>query len=135
MAAYTGTDFSTYTTADGRSDLDPNWTEISGERVLVEHFARRLETAAGTMHDESFGFDLKKYYNANLSAADKRRIQAGVRGEGLKVEGVEDCEVEVIQGADGVVEITGLLYGADDDEYPFVFHLNAESVKLIPLLG
>lgn len=131
---YNGTDFSTYTTPDGLSDLDPNWTEITGPRVVLEHFARRLETPAGSMHDETFGFDLKRYYCANLSAADKRRIQAGVRAEGLKVEGVEDCDVEVIQKTDGTVEITGTLYGADDDEYPFVFHLNAESVKRIPLL-
>jgi hypothetical protein len=135
VAQYTGTDFSTFRAADGTADLDPNWTPISGPRVVLEHIARRLMTPPGVMQDEDYGFDLRSFYSANLSQTDIRRIQNGVRGEALKVEGVDDVSVTVLQMSDGSVEINLAVTLADEETYPMVFVLNADSVKLLPPLG
>lgn len=97
-------DFSTFTTyepisVDGRTyyggpaDLDPSWTPIRGIRTVLEHIARRLITPPGMYDDETYGFDLNSYMNANLLTQDLDALQAAIRDQAEAVEGVDQAAV------------------------------------------
>lgn len=128
---FPGQDYTTFGRADGLPDMDISWLPISGPRVLLEAVARRLITAPGMMDDPTYGIDLRTYLNATLLQSDVGVLQAAIRAEALKVDGVEDAQVSVTIGDAGgfVAEIS--ITPADDDSYDFAFALSAEGVARI----
>jgi hypothetical protein len=132
-------DFSTFAGRDSagfyQADLDPNFTPISGNRAILEHVARRIMTPLGSMQDDEYGFDLRSYYNANLSRLDLMRLKSAIETEAGKVEGVENADVSAVQDSAGVVQIEISVTLADEETYPLVFSLSSEGIKLLPLLG
>lgn len=103
MSAY-GTDVSTYVVTDGTAGLDPRFAEISGERVVLERVARRLETRAGSLPGApDFGFDLVDLLGKRIeSATAKARLRARIREQILRdpgVLGVSELELEQVSGS------------------------------------
>lgn len=128
---FPGQDFSTFARSDGLPDMDLSWLPIVGGRVLLEAVARRLITAPGMMDDPEYGIDLRTYLNATLLQGDVNVLQAAIRAEALKVDGVDDAQATVtLDGLGGFTAEVGITL-ADDDEYDFAFELNAEGVTKI----
>lgn len=140
MATYPdNADFSTFAGRDSaglyQSDLDPNWIPVTGPRAVLEHVARRIMTPTGSMQDEEYGFDLRRFYNASLSRLDLLKMRAAIEGEASKVEGVDSVAVTADQDASGTVRIEISVALADDETYPMVFALSVTGLSLISLLG
>lgn len=128
---YPGQDFSTFARPDGLPDMDLSWLPISGGRVLLEAVARRLITAPGMMDDPTYGIDLRTYLNATLLSGDEGVLQAAIRAEALKVDGVDDAQVDVtLDGAGGFTADVGITL-SDDDSYEFAFVLDAAGAAKI----
>lgn len=61
-----GTDISTYVNSYGQPDLDPMFTVIEGDQVLLESCMRRAETVPGTLlEDTSYGLGLALRINSS----------------------------------------------------------------------
>lgn len=133
MATDYGTDFSTYWTADGQPDLDPNFTPITGPRVVLEAVCRRLITPRKTMLDRDYGYDLRKLLQATLTSADVARIQAEIEAECLKDERIDAADVTVTLPL-GTGELTvSINLSLVDQSTPFtlVFILTLDTIKII----
>ena len=131
-------DFSTFPDATGVPDMDPDWKAISGARSVMEKVARRWVTQKGEMHDPDFGYSIVIYYNASMLPIEVQALQAGLRVEALKVEGLDDISVTVMKDYSGVVWVYGSLTLEDDGGeagyWKYVFQLNASVLNLITLL-
>ena len=134
-------DFSTFFDGTGRGDLDENFAPIPWERSRAELVARRWTTVPGEMDDPTFGYPIQRYYNAGMLAVEVLALQAGLRQEALKVEGVEDADVTVTRDpATGVVSVSGSLVvlgtdGVSASTWRYVFRLSAGTLALITLIG
>ncbi len=83
MATDYGTDVSTY------PDLDPTFTVISGQQVVAQAIARRLETPRTSLADDpNCGFDLRQQINAKWTRARLYEVKTGIEREALKDERV-----------------------------------------------
>lgn len=130
---YPGKDYSTFRRADGLPDMDISFLEIEGGRVVLEAVARRLITAPGMMDDLDYGVDLRTYLNAALLQRDVGILQAAIRAEALKVDGVDDVQVAVdVDGFGGfAAEVSVEL--ANEEEYTFAFVLSADTAPRVIL--
>lgn len=64
------------------SDLTPQMLVVSGNRLVGEAVARRLQTPKGALLDDSnYGFDITALLNADVGQGDIGRIQAGITAE------------------------------------------------------
>jgi hypothetical protein len=89
-----GTDVSTF--VGGRPGLDPQWTTISGDRVVVENVARRWLTPKGFFDDDpDFGEDVREYLQARQNSLTRARARMRLRAQALLEERVADCTVTV----------------------------------------
>lgn len=138
MAYPDSVDFSTFFDDTGVGDLDGNFTPISWARSRVELVARRWLTIPGEMDDPEFGYPIQRYYNAGMLPVELLALQAGLKREALKVEGIDDASV-VVQRTPGTGEVVvaGSVVLADEDAttWRFVFALSADKLALITLLG
>lgn len=128
-----GKDYSTFFRADGLPDMDLSFLEIQGARVVLELIARRLITPPGMMDDPEYGIDLRTYLNAGLLSGELGILEAAIRAEALKVEGVDDARVTATLDGQGgflaVVEV--VLADEDEDTFQFSFVLGADKVARI----
>ena len=123
-------DYSTFFTSDGAPDLDPSFTPIEGPRAVLEHVARRFITTPGQYDDEEYGYDLTTYLNANVLGGEFAGLNARVRAEAIQVEGVEDAVVTATF-VSGTLSVRVIVTLADDNEYPLVFVLTADTLPRV----
>lgn len=90
-------------------DLDPTFKVESGIVVLVEHLARALQTAAGSMVDEPLrGVDLEELESARTAAGFARTLQARIEAELRLDERVDTLDVQVtIAGDAWTIDVRG----------------------------
>ena len=70
-------------------DSTPEFSEVSGLRVVAEAIARRHITPRGQLiKDPNYGSDMTRYLNADLSATDIAQISAESEAECVKDERV-----------------------------------------------
>lgn len=82
-------------------DLDPAFTLISGERVLLESCARAVQTRRGLMADEpARGFDVEDLENARTYPGSARAIQAAIDAELRQDERIDSVTVSVSMNGD-----------------------------------
>ena len=136
MAYPDSVDFSTFFDDTGVGDLDGNFTPISWTRSRVELVARRWTTIPGEMDDPEFGYPIQRYFNAGMLPVELQALQAGLKREALKVEGIEDASVRVQRNpGTGEVSIAGEVVLAEGTAWRFVFALSGDKLALITLLG
>lgn len=85
-----GSDISTFViNPDGRYDLDPTFSPISGRQVVVEAVARRLVTQRGALgYDPNFGLDLRLWLNSAHTDSDIFALSTAIEAEAEKDERV-----------------------------------------------
>lgn len=140
---FLGQDYSTFLTdANGnvtRASMDLSFTPVGGDgttddaqaQVCRETVLRKLMCPPGSMDDPEWGIDLRTYLNANLRSDDLGSIAAVVRGEILKEEYVDECDVLCLLSADGSMIVDITLQLADLGVYTFAFSLSPEGIQTV----
>ncbi len=78
------------------SDLTPHMLVVSGNRLVAEAIARRLQTPKGALLDDSnYGYDVTGLINADIGPGDLGRIAAGITAECQKDQRVFSASVDV----------------------------------------
>lgn len=92
-----GSDISTFIlNPDGRFDLDPTFSPISGRQVVVEAVARRLTTQRGALeYDPNFGLDLRLWLNSAHTDSDIFALATAIEAEAEKDERVLSATANV----------------------------------------
>lgn len=115
----------------GPPDMDTSMTTITGARAVLEHIARRLISAPGTFDDESYGFDVNTYMNANLLPQETSALEAAVANQAEQVEGVDTVSVSAGL-ADGKLLIQINVVLIDQVEgYNMIFVLSTDTIPRI----
>ena len=136
MATYPdGTDFSTFWMPDGSADMDPNFTPIPGSRAVMERVLRRWMANPGDYDNDTFGYSVFQYYNANILPRDLEVLAAGMRDQALLEEGVDDCYIEAMIMRNGTVRLKADFYLKDLTTWETVFVLSEDTLPRITLLG
>lgn len=104
-----GSDISCLVGGDGVWDLDPTFTVVSGQQVLLESMARALQTSRGLMGDEpDRGLDLAELENARAYPGSARALQASISMELLRDERIAQLSVSVrVEGDVWAVMVEG----------------------------
>jgi phage baseplate assembly protein W len=77
-------------------DISAKLVLVSGARNVALAIARRLRTPRGGLfYDRNYGFDLRQFCNADVTADTMREIRAGVEAEALKDERVQEARCVV----------------------------------------
>lgn len=96
-----GTEFSTF--RGGVPGLDPTFTEISGEILVVECVLRRWVTPKGSIPDlPNDGEDVRSYLQMRNSATSRARCKRNLEAEARKEDGVKQCDVTVEPNDEGL---------------------------------
>jgi phage baseplate assembly protein W len=91
MATDFGLDVSTF------PDLDPNFTSISGTRVVAESLARRLTTPRGALpFFPDYGTDVRSWLNESVTQDRIATWQRAIEAECLKEERVLSAKASVL---------------------------------------
>lgn len=92
-----GKDISTFVlNPNGRYDLDPTFSPISGSRVVLEAVARRLVTQRGALsYDPNFGLDLRSWINSAHTESEIFAIGTAIESEAEKDERVSSAVADV----------------------------------------
>lgn len=134
-----GSDFS------GVTDIDANWTFISGESTdpkpnsvtaMTQALARRLTTPFGALWcDPNYGYDVRELLSSTRSPeACESRIEAECRKDNR----VDDCDCSiVVSGADSsqVWTITINPKTSEGNTFAFVLVVDSVSVQLLTESG
>lgn len=126
-----GSEWSTF--VGGVPDLDPLFGEISGQRSVQENCARRLMTPNGSLDDDkNFGFDIRTYSSARMTALKKARLKAGIETELRKEQRVLAASVIsiTITPSSNSMHIVISVTGANGP-FPLVLAVDAVSVKIL----
>lgn len=122
MATDYGTDVSTFV----NGGLDPNFSLISGGRVVAENVARRLITRTGTFDDApTYGTDLMAWINSPMDALDSRMLETLIRNECLKDERVETAYVNVTEREVGSFNASVNLYLVEGESFTLTLSLTS----------
>lgn len=105
-----GSDVSTFLGTVEEPGLDPTFALISGQRVVLEAVVRRLMTPRGFLGSlgeewEDYGFDIRSYQSARMTAPQKAALIQGIQQEAMKDERVQDCRASI----DGPDFATGVM--------------------------
>ncbi|WP_394845194.1 hypothetical protein LZC95_50230 [Pendulispora brunnea] len=105
-----GTDVSTV------GDLDPTFTPVSGQRVVLERILRRLSTARGTLaYAPDEGIDIGDWTNDATTRMQRLVLANYIRSEVERDEAVTSTDVSVSLEANGLVA----LISVETDDGPF----------------
>lgn len=75
-------------------DLDPQMSEVSGRRALIECIARRLQTPHGGLwYDDDYGYDVRQFLSAPVIASGE--LASNVEAEAEKDERVSSASCRV----------------------------------------
>lgn len=89
-----GVEFSTF--RGGVPGLDPSFTEISGEQLVVERVLRRWLTPHNSIPDlPNAGRDVRSYLQMRASATGRARAKRELEAEARQDPGVATCVVTV----------------------------------------
>lgn len=125
-----GVGFSTF--RGRRSDLDPAFALILGDRLVLEKVARRLLTPPGSwISDPSYGLDVRGFLNACLATDDWGQLEAAVEKAALAEPGVETASASALADGVGGVAVSLRIVSDDGDEWPLVLKISADSVEII----
>lgn len=96
------------------SDMTIPAIVVSGNRVVAEAIARRLQTPrGGLLDDPTYGFDVTDFVNDDLTAGDFARLNAGIQAECLKDQRVltTDVSTSLVVGVLIVTIVVGTAAG------------------------
>jgi len=127
-----GTDISTFTSPDGRADLDPNFTKISGARVPLERLARKLQTPGGSMLKAGWGYDVRDLLQGSLTPAEVAAAAGEIEQQCLDEEEVSTVNVDIPPlGPDRTLRITIRVELAEGEVFDLIFVLTPDNVQTI----
>jgi hypothetical protein len=109
----------------GLPDLDPNFTLITGNRLLMEICLRRLFTERGSdPNDPHYGYNLLSFLNSRTDNTQLPAISAQVVAEVQKDERISGalCEITNIQG---VFRVRLNIQPAEGPSFQFVLAVDA----------
>ena len=122
-----GTEFSTF--RGGVAGLDPTFTEISGEILVVECVLRRWITPKGSIPDlPNDGEDVRSYLQMRNSATNRARCKRNLEAEARKEDGVAQCEVTVEPKGDGL-RVVGSIKTKSGKAFRAVIDANLNDLK------
>lgn len=76
--------------------IGPRFKLVSGTRNVSLAIARRLRTPNGSLfYDRDYGFDLRQFCNADITADTMNAIRTGVEAEALKDERVQEARATI----------------------------------------
>jgi len=102
-----GVDFSTF--RGSAPGLDPTFTEMLGDRGVVERVLRRWLTPRSSLPDlPNEGRDVRTYLQMRMSATNRARAKRELEAEARLEEGVASCTVTV-EPVGGGLKFTGAI--------------------------
>lgn len=112
------------------SDITMPAIMVSGNRVVAEDIARRLQTALGQLIDDpTYGFDLTEELNDDIDTASIARIAGMVNAECLKVEAVAAASSTVVMS--GTVMVVTILVTTASGPFTMVLSVSGVTVSLL----
>lgn len=83
-------------------DLEEGMPEVSGQIVLAQALARRIDCPRGGLPDDGdYGIDLRSYLNRGITTTEQRAIAGAVSSELSKDDRVESLRVTVTPSPTG----------------------------------
>jgi hypothetical protein len=135
-----GTDVSTFS-GDGAEgpDLDPNFGNITGRRVVAEAVMRRwTQNRDELIEDPEAGENVRGLLNAKMTRSRIFAKQTALANEAEKDERVRSCDVLILMSDNGkALSVTGTIYPVSNlgfDE-PFAVVIDPETLTYELLEG
>lgn len=127
LVAQTGADFGV--DISFLSDLDPNFTLVSGFACLGQDLAHRFETPRGGLfYDGNYGTDIRGRLNEALSPKGQTKLASDIQAECMKDERVLACTARVqLATATSTLTVT---ISVNTAAGPFQFILGVTSVSV-----
>lgn len=129
----------------GVSDLDVNWTFVSGDSsaakpnsltALSQALARRLTTPSGGLpYDPDYGYDVRDLVSTNRTSESAASL---IEAECLKDERVDSCTCTITvagSAGDTAWQIAVNCTTSTGDTFAFVLNVTAVSVELLTTGG